>query len=107
IDFMPSRPFILKAGPVPRQSRRLCGLVALLLVAAASPALGEEAASQVDADAAKYPDLRAFEATVPTWFPKLLGAQWTFVNQTQLPFDSPYSGLNSYNEHGENKTSKS
>jgi hypothetical protein len=78
----------------------------ILLIVASCPAFGEEPAPVADADATKYPDLRAFEATVPTWFPKLLGAQWTFVNQNQFPFDSPYSGLNSLNEHGEDKTSE-
>jgi len=58
------------------------------------------------ADAAAHPWLNEIEAPLPAWFPKLLGAQWTVINQKQFPFHSDSSGPNSLNEHGEDKTSQ-
>lgn len=56
-------------------------------------------------DRAKYPGLESFEATVPGWFPKLLGAQATIVNQKQFPFHSAFSGPASLNQNGQDATS--
>jgi high affinity Mn2+ porin len=64
------------------------------------------AADEPPAPASSHPALESFEATMPGWFPKLLGAQITVVNQKQLPFNSPYSGQNSLNGNGEDKTSQ-
>ncbi len=57
-------------------------------------------------DVTKYPGLESFEATVPSWFPKLLGAQTTIVNQTNLPFHSAFSGQQSLNANGQNATTQ-
>ncbi len=93
---------------------RLAVAMALVAGLAILPAPGhaaddqpsDPAATAPAVAAAKYPRLEAFEATVPTWFPKLLGAQLTVVNQDQLPFHSSFSGLNSLNQDGEDKTSQ-
>ena len=70
-----------------------------------SPNPAEPPAAASSLAASKYPGLDSFEATLPPWFPKLLGAQATAVNQKQLPFRSLYSGQNSLNEHGQDATS--
>lgn len=77
----------------------------VLLQAACGAAAGQTAGADSGEAASKYPGLDSFEATLPGWFPKLLGAQATAVNQKQLPFHSLYSGRNSLNENGQDVTS--
>lgn len=54
----------------------------------------------------RYAPLEAMEEKLPSWFPKVLGGQWTVINQNQAPFHSPYSGPNSLNQGGQDATSQ-
>jgi high affinity Mn2+ porin len=92
-----------------RSAAAACALAAAVwMLTGARPALAqrEPEPPATTADAAKYPGLTYFESTVPPWFPKLLGAQITTINQNQFPFHSAFSGPNSLNQGGENKTSQ-
>jgi hypothetical protein len=53
-----------------------------------------------------YSPLEALQEKLPPWFPKVLGAQWNIINQNQFPFHSQFSGPNSLNQGGDNKTSQ-
>ncbi|MBV8538438.1 MAG: carbohydrate porin [Alphaproteobacteria bacterium] len=53
-----------------------------------------------------YNALDALEEKLPPWFPKLLGGQWNIINQKQFPFHSQFSGPNSVNPGGDDKTSQ-
>lgn len=59
-----------------------------------------------DSEPSRYAPLEAMEEKLPSWFPKVLGAQWNVINQKQFPFNSPYSGPLSLNQNGEDKTSQ-
>jgi len=44
--------------------------------------------------------------TLPTWFPRVLGAQATVIDQGVLPFRSPYRDANSFKANGDNQISQ-
>jgi len=44
--------------------------------------------------------------TLPPWFPRVLGAQATVIDQGVLPFRSPYRDANSFKANGDNQISQ-
>src|SRR5262249_40054601 len=43
---------------------------------------------------------------LPYWFPRILGAQATIIDQGVLPFHSPYRDANSFKANGDNQISQ-
>ena len=68
--------------------------VRLLLATLVIMAFGAHGATAEEASF-EYP------AWYPSWGPRLLGAQFTLVGQSLLPFPSPYSGPNSLTGKGD------